>query len=128
MAETYGIEQSSRQVRTASGLNIMMGLWLLIAPWALGYTLVNAAVWNSVLIGIAVALVAVLRIAMPLRYEGVSWLNFALGVWLLFAPFLLGFADVGPAMWNSMVSGALILALSAWAATSGRAVDDTGNI
>lgn len=43
-----------------------------------------------------------------------SWINVALGVWLILAPFVLAYATVA-ARWNSLIVGILLVALSLWA-------------
>jgi hypothetical protein len=113
-------ESPFAQVRTASGLNILAGLWMVIAPWALGHAIVEAAMWNSVLVGLAIAILAIVRLALPLQYEGVSWTNFALGFWLVMAPFFLGFGGVVTAMWNHVIIGLIVLVLAAWSAVASR--------
>jgi hypothetical protein len=36
----------------------LLGLWLIIAPFTLGYTATGAAMWNEIIVGIVVALCA----------------------------------------------------------------------
>jgi hypothetical protein len=38
--------------------NLVLGLWSIIAPWALGFAAVTAAVWAHVIAGIVVAVLA----------------------------------------------------------------------
>lgn len=113
-------ENPYAQLRTASGLNILTGLWLLFAPWVLGYAAVESAMFNSVVIGIAIAVLAIFRVATPLQYESISWGNFILGIWLVLAPSMLGFGEITVAMWNHVVVGFLVLILAAWSAVSTR--------
>lgn len=42
----------------------------------------------------------------------VPWINFILGLWLIISPFLLGYSNVRPAMWNEMIVGILVLIFS----------------
>lgn len=110
-------------VVTASGLNVLLGLWLIMAPWVLDYSGQNNAVWNQVVIGIAIASLAVIRVLAPDRAAGLSWTNFALGAWLIIAPFLLTYNDTGDTAviyWNDIIVGLLVLALAAWSAVSTR--------
>jgi hypothetical protein len=107
------------QVQTASGLNIILGLWLIIAPWVLDYSSQNNAVWNQVVIGIAVATLATARVAAPEKFASLSWTNFVLGTWLVIAPFVLRYNDTtntAAIYWNDIIVGVLILALAAWSA------------
>lgn len=119
---TTAYEQSDAQVRAASGLNVLAGLWLVISPWALGFATVESAVWNSVMLGLAVAIISMMRVAAPLRYEGLNWLNFVLGVWLILSPFLLNFGGLESAMWNTLITGLAVLILAAWSASATRSI------
>jgi hypothetical protein len=40
-------------------INLVLGLWTLIAPWALQFSVVTPAMWAHVIVGILVALLAV---------------------------------------------------------------------
>lgn len=35
-------------------LNFIVGLWLIVSPWVLGFSMVTAAVWNLVIVGLLV--------------------------------------------------------------------------
>lgn len=39
-------------------VNGLLGLWLVISPWLVGYTAVTAAMWNHVIVGIVTAVLA----------------------------------------------------------------------
>ncbi len=123
MSTTY--DRPAAQVRAASGLNILAGFWLILSPWALAFSTIEAATWNSVLVGLGIAILAMLRIATPLRYEGLSWLNFFLGLWLVLSPFLLNFGDVTGAMWNCVIVGLIVLVLAAWSAVGKRTTPES---
>jgi hypothetical protein len=57
---------SAAQVHTASGLNILLGIWLLASPWVFGYHTVGpAAIWNSVIVGALIAILAAKRSPQP---------------------------------------------------------------
>lgn len=113
-------------VKGVSGTNIAAGIWLIVAPFVLAYSDVTAALWNDILIGLAVAILAWIRVANPLDYEGASWTNVVLGVWLVIAPFALGYSATTAAMWNDIVVGLVVLALGAWSAISVRSSQPTG--
>lgn len=105
-----------KTVYSTSGINIIAGLWLLLAPFALGYSTVETALWNSIVLGIAVAVMAMVRVVRPDDHEGVSWVNFVLGIWLLVSPFVLGLANIEALVWNNIIVGVVILALAATSA------------
>jgi hypothetical protein len=88
-----------------------LGLWLAVSPWAAGYAAHESATANAVFIGLALALGAQFEAACDqLQAE---WLNVAAGIWLVFAPFLLGFTDLAVASANSLAVGICIAALAA---------------
>lgn len=88
-------------------INIALGVWLMIAPWALRHD-APIARSNDIWIGILVALSALVALAWrPARYA-----NTALGAWLIVSPFALGFAAWNAAAINDVIVGAIVLALS----------------
>lgn len=108
-------------VRMASGANLLLGLWLVIAPWVLDYSSETNAVWNQVVVGIAIATLALLRTMDPAAAASLSWTNFVLGGWLLFAPFVLrydGSGNTSAIYWNDILVGVLVIGLAAWSATA----------
>jgi len=120
-------EEAPPEIKTVfgtSGINIIAGLWLLLAPFALGYAAVETALWNSVIIGLAVAVMAIVRVVRPDEYEGVSWVNFVLGIWLLISPFVLGLANIEWLVWNNIIVGIVVLALAATSAMATRRYHD----
>lgn len=110
----------THQIRIASGTNVIAALWLIISPYGFGYHLLNPPFWNSVAVGMAVAFFAIIRLAMPFRFPELSWINALLGAWLVLSPFLLGFTEVEPAFWNSVLVGFLLAAMAAWSVVVGR--------
>lgn len=106
-----------------SGLNVLAGVWLILAPSMFGYRDGGDATWNDAIIGGAVALLALVRVTSPRATAALSWVNFVLGAWLIAAPFVLAYSD-GPeavaATANDVVLGVVVLALAAWSAAIGR--------
>src|SRR5437660_1756768 len=86
--------------RPASVLNVLAGIWLIISPWVLGFVDVQTAFWNTLLCGIAVLVLAAIRLGTA-GTEGLSWANLILGIWLIISPFVLGFAAAQTAMGNA---------------------------
>jgi hypothetical protein len=52
-------------IRPASRLNVFAGIWLIISPWVLGFSWPTVARCNTLLVGIAVLIVAAIRLTMP---------------------------------------------------------------
>lgn len=42
------------------------------------------------------------------------WALIVIGVWLLLAPWLLGFSELNLAAWNSIMAGALVIVFTLW--------------
>jgi hypothetical protein len=107
-----------------STVTLLAGVWLILSPSALGYgepDRLFGGVWNETVVGIAIAVVALVRILSPASSAPLSAVNVALGGWLIIAPFIL---DYGPAMsdarWNDIIVGAVtvVFAGASWAVGS----------
>ncbi len=95
----------------------VVGVWVVIAPFVLGYASTSAALWNDIIVGVAVVILAAAS-AMSKAEGGVrtmDWINAVLGLWLILAPFILGYSAVTAALWSDIVAGVVILVLSVWA-------------
>ena len=92
-------------------VNVVLGLCLVFAPWALGFTSEMAATRNAWIVGAAIALIA-LGALFAFR-EWVEWVNLALGVWAILAPWLLGFATVAAALYAHVIIGLIVGVLAA---------------
>jgi hypothetical protein len=97
---------------TIFGSQILLGLLLLASPWLIGFAAEQMAAWSAWITGAAIAVVAALALGVAGWSQAAAWVNLVLGVWTLFAPWLLGFAALSGAMWSHVVLGALV-ALSA---------------
>lgn len=105
-------------VRLTSGLNVLAGGWLIVAPWVMEYWEFAVAAWNDVIVGALVIVLAGVRVIMPTRVTGLSWVNVVLGSWLIVAPFILGYgAEAGAALWSDMILGVAIVFLG-WLSVS----------
>lgn len=47
---------------------IVLGIWLLISPWVLGYSALNLPSWNSVLIGVLTIIFALWNVSSTKEY------------------------------------------------------------
>ncbi len=124
-------------MKTAKSLNwvvAILGIWELLAPFILSYSKVQKAaegaqkaaalpktgnaMWDAIIIGIVLLIVgawAALSNSVGL-IKSLSWLNAILGLWLIIAPFTLGYSKLASAMWNDVVIGIIVLVVGAWAA------------
>ena len=95
------------------GVNVLLGAWLIISPWVLGYGSGRAA-WNAFIVGMIVMVVALSVVAAFQQWE--EWVSLAAGIWLVISPWLMGVASDTAVVWNQMIVGAILAALAAWSA------------
>jgi hypothetical protein len=82
--------------------NLILGIFLVVSPWlALGGG--TAVIWNAVVCGVIIATAAGFALASPSM--GAERTNFYLALWLLIAPWALGFSSSAGAMWTSVLVG-----------------------
>lgn len=95
-------------------MNFVLGLWLFVSPWVLGFARLEAAAWNCWLVGVVVAAVSVSALIQFARWE--EWINAAAGLWLLVSPWLLAFAGANEAaaLWNHVLVGLAVAVLALW--------------
>jgi hypothetical protein len=70
------------------------------------------AAWNAWVLGIVIALLAIWAIAMFAQWQ--DWLTGICGVWLVIAPWVLGFSAMVLARWDHVIVGVLVVVLAAW--------------
>lgn len=102
------------------GLMLLIGAWLVVSPWVLGFAGMQPALWNALLFGVILAGLAIAAITEFRDWE--EWADMAIGAWLVASPWVLGFAAMTAgaeggayaATWNFVATGVVALALAAW--------------
>ncbi len=103
--------------RTASILNLIAGIWLIISPFWMGFWQAPAPLWNTLLVGIVVGLLALARAFYPAQNVVLSWVNLALGIWLIVSPFFLpAYPSWTVAVRNDVILGIIVGVLAIWSA------------
>lgn len=94
---------------------LALGAWLFLAPFFMGYaSLSGPAAWNSYVLGALVAAFAIAALWQP-ESPSEEWVNLVLGLWLVIAPFVLGFyATEAVAAWNHFIVGILVVGDAVW--------------
>ncbi len=113
----YLDELRKTYVAWTSGVDALVGIWLVVAPWVLGYSDVTSAMWTNVSVGSTIMLVALLRVTNPDQTMPIGWINVALGAWLIAAPFVLPYAadaHTHPVYWNDILSGVGVFWFALW--------------
>ncbi len=103
------------EIKGASGVNLVAGIWLAISPLVLSYRAADP-VLTQVIVGVAIAALAVLRVTSGAWKSWMSWANASLGAGVVVVAVWL--ADSSAARWNGIVSGALVLVLAALSASA----------
>jgi ABC-type uncharacterized transport system permease subunit len=94
--------------------NLILGLWLVISPWALSYMMETIPTWNAIIVGVVIAVAAIGALVAFHKWE--EWVNVVLAVWLIVSPFALDYASHTTVLWNQIVVGVLVGILALWAA------------
>lgn len=89
-------------------LSVVAGVWLMFAPAQLGLATRSAAADSDHVIGALIVVVSVISLAEVAR--PVRWLNVALGLWLIGAPWFLSGATA--VRWSSALAGLAVTLLS----------------
>ena len=108
--KTMDAAKTNRPASTgATLLNIVLGLWVAVSPFALGFSQQVDAKWSNVAVGMALVLVALLSRWKDDVFEA---LVVPICFWLFFSGFVLGFSSLAfPA--NSVLMALLVMAVAA---------------
>ena len=93
-------------------VNALLGVWLVLSPWALGFQGNTLAMSNAAVIGVALVAAAVGAILVPRAWE--EWTEGALGLWLVVSPWILGFDAIRDAMLSTAITGLAVVVLALW--------------
>jgi predicted anti-sigma-YlaC factor YlaD len=107
------------RIKSASGLNVLAGIWIIFSPWIFGYAGLPAAMWSSVVVGVLIAAFAALRASSPASSPGLSWFNALLGAWVIVTPWIFTYEENAAATWDKVITGAIVLCLALISASGG---------
>lgn len=94
-------------------VNAVLGAWLVLSPWALGFSGNAAALWTFLVVGVLLLAASLGAIFLPRAWE--EWTETVLGVCLVISPWVAGYSTVDAAKADAILSGLVILTLSLWA-------------
>jgi len=94
-------------------INLILGIWLVISPLALGSMGMQAVVGNNVVLGVLLIASSWWILAAAAEAVGVNWFQVLCGIWLIISPFILSYHGLTHAIANDVVVGiiALVVAL-----------------
>ncbi|HET6550397.1 MAG TPA: SPW repeat protein [Solirubrobacter sp.] len=113
-------EVEREEIGVSAWLNVIAGIWLIIAPFVLGYG-DGDPYWNDIIFGALIAVAAAARAIAAPRLPWLSALNMLFGAWIFASAFWL--ESTSQAIWNNVILGVVVfvLALLASSAPGGRA-------
>ena len=93
-------------------VSALLGAWLIVSPWVLGFQNVTVAMVSTMAIGALLLAASAGAMALPAAWE--EWLEVVFGAALMAAPLLLGFGTVDAALQNALVTGSIMIFLALW--------------
>ncbi|MES2739578.1 MAG: SPW repeat protein [Pseudomonadota bacterium] len=93
-------------------LILLLGLWLLVSPWAFVYPSGSPQMINAVVSGLVIAVLAAFDL-----YKTYFWavvLNLLVGLWVAVSPWVLRVAEQGNVLWNELIIGLAVAVLALW--------------
>ena len=112
MPENANNGTDARNSKAMSGWNIAFGIWLVIAPFVLGYAGLAAALREDVAMGLVVIIFAIIGASIAAeRWSRI--VNLFAGIWILIAPFALHYVAATSALANDIILGALVIIFAA---------------
>ena len=91
---------------------LLLGLWLLVSPWAFSYPEGSPQMINAFASGLVIAVLAAFDL-----YKTYFWavvVNLLVGVWVAVSPWVLRLADQRVVMWNELIVGIAVVVLALW--------------
>ena len=107
------MESATTQKRWQDWVSLVLGIWLFVSPWLLGFhSSIPRDSWNFFIVGLAFIVFAGFALNMRTLWE--EWVNLALGVWMIISPWLLGYSANAVARDDAVVVGLIVGLLSVW--------------
>jgi membrane protein YdbS with pleckstrin-like domain len=93
-------------------VNLVLGIWLAVSPYVLGYADQATPAWNAYVVGVVILVIAAAAIWAFQKWE--EWINAVLGLWLIVSPWILGYSEVATPLWNQIIVGVVVGGLAMW--------------
>ncbi|EGE45511.1 SPW repeat protein [Streptomyces griseus] len=111
MRARYDRVMGGRDVALVDAPVFLVGLYCAVSPWVLHFTASQPAlVTHNLVMGIAIAVLALGFTVMPARMYGLSWAICAMGAWIIVSSWVVGSSpDAGVVINNIIVGGLAVL-------------------
>lgn len=100
----------------ANVVNALVGIWFIIAPFALRFSDRPYPMWLSI-IGGAILLILAGWAVLDEKARHATWIQYVnglVGIWFIIFPYVYALGDVANLRWTSIVGGLIALVLSGW--------------
>lgn len=111
------------KMRWQDWVTLVVGIWLGVSPWVLGFSTEQLAMWNALILGVAMLAYSIVELSVPRVWE--EWAMLVAGVWLLISPWVLGFTAETRAAWDTAIVGVVAGVLAIWALAATRSQGTT---
>lgn len=116
----YERAAESMTVQSTFGLALLAGVYAAISPWVVGFDAATRLTVNNLIMGIAVAVMAIGFGWALDRTHGMAWTLPVLGVWLIISPWVIaGMSPSANMIWSNVCVGGVVTALGLSAAYFG---------
>jgi hypothetical protein len=95
-------------------VNMILGLALILAPFALGYSTNPTALWSSIVVGAVIAIASGYKAYTNAADRWEDWVDVVAGVIAILLPFVFGFSAVTTALWTYIVLGVIVVAVAGY--------------
>ena len=95
-------------MKALSWINFILGLWMIVAGFALS-TATRTVMAEEIVLGIIIACLAAISVAKPTSV--ISWLVAIAGLWTLIAPSVISYTGLATSRANDIVVGFVVLVL-----------------
>ncbi|WP_214102891.1 SPW repeat protein [Acrocarpospora catenulata] len=112
LRDKYELASESQPAKVVAGLTFLTGLYLAISPWVVGFQRFPTLAVNNLIVGIAVATLALGFASAYGRTHGLVWVVPLLGIWTIIAPWVVsGHNATAGTIWSNVVTGVITLLL-----------------
>ncbi|ALU92921.1 MULTISPECIES: SPW repeat protein [Streptomyces] len=112
MRARYDRVMGGRDVALVDAPVFLVGLYCAVSPWVLHFTASQPAlVTHNLVMGIAIAVLALGFTVMPERMYGLSWAMCAIGAWIIVSTWVVGSSPDAGIMINNIIVGGLTVLL-----------------
>lgn len=118
---TYDAAAETPTAQAVDGLTVLTGLYLAVSPWVVGFHRFTTLTANDLIVGVALALLALGFASAYGRTHGIAWVAPVIGVWTIIAPWVVsGHVATAATIWSNVLAGILAVVLGLGAMALGR--------